>query len=84
MPELADSGTERRLRGWRAAARAAAGLVLLTLTNSAQAQIAANVTLASNALYRGETISADDPAATLALSLDPICRNLAPQRRNLD
>jgi len=34
------------------------------------AQVAANVTLASNQLFRGETISADDPGVTLAVSAD--------------
>ena len=36
----------------------------------AAAQVAANVTLASNQLFRGETISNDDPGITVAVSAD--------------
>jgi len=36
----------------------------------AQAQVAANLSLASNQLFRGETISDDDLGATLAISAD--------------
>lgn len=36
----------------------------------AHAQIAANVILESNAVYRGETISADDPAITVDVNFD--------------
>ncbi|MFC3175506.1 TorF family putative porin [Novosphingobium bradum] len=70
-----------RLRGFRtsiaglACARAtwpglAGGLALLLGAAPAAAQVAANVTLASNQLFRGETISADDPGLALAVSAD--------------
>lgn len=40
------------------------------MAGPAAAQVAANVTLASNQLFRGETISGDDPGVTLAVSAD--------------
>lgn len=40
------------------------------MSSTAAAQVAANVTLASNQLFRGETISGDDPGLTLAVSAD--------------
>lgn len=39
-------------------------------TGAAGAQVAVNVTLASNQTFRGETISNDDPALTVAVGLD--------------
>ncbi|MCB2079330.1 MAG: TorF family putative porin [Novosphingobium sp.] len=38
--------------------------------SAANAQVAANVTLASNDVYRGRSLSADDPALTVAVGLD--------------
>jgi uncharacterized protein (TIGR02001 family) len=46
----------------------AAGLLLPGAP--ATAQVAANVTLATNQLFRGETISGDDPGLTVAVSAD--------------
>ena len=54
--------------GATAALSALAGLV--GAAGPATAQVAANVTLASNQIFRGETISADDPGLTLAVSAD--------------
>lgn len=38
--------------------------------SAASAQVAANITVSSNQLFRGETISDDDPGITLAVSAD--------------
>ena len=43
---------------------------LFGFAETARAQIAANVILESNALFRGETISRDDPAVTIDVSYD--------------
>src|SRR6185369_17451650 len=48
------------------AAAAASGIAAAP----ASAEVAANVTLSSNQLFRGETISDDDPGATIAVSVD--------------
>lgn len=39
-------------------------------TQPASSQVAANVTIQSNQMFRGETISADDPGLTVAASVD--------------
>jgi uncharacterized protein (TIGR02001 family) len=42
----------------------------LSVATPAQAQLAAHVSLDSNAMFRGESISSDDPAASIEASLD--------------
>ena len=42
----------------------------LISVSPAQAQVAGSLSLTSNAMFRGETVSRDDPAATLGLNYD--------------
>lgn len=44
--------------------------LLFATAGSASAQVAGSVSLSSNEMFRGETISGDDPALALSLSLD--------------
>jgi len=67
MPGLADCRTDRKFSGrsWLALVP-----VVLACPAVSHAQVAANFALSSNAVFRGETISADDPAATGSVSFD--------------
>lgn len=72
----------RRLRGYRRLMEIARspikwlickGLSLpfaIALSSPAYAQLAGSIALSSNEMFRGETISANDPALSLSLSLD--------------
>ncbi len=61
---------ERRHPCARAASVALGLLACLLPATSAQAQVAAGVTVATNQIFRGQSVSSDGPAASLALSYD--------------
>lgn len=54
-----------RQRGWSFLA-----LVSLAVPAQAEAQVSGSIALASNEMFRGESVSGNDPALSLALSLD--------------
>jgi uncharacterized protein (TIGR02001 family) len=69
MRKLAGCGTERRQFAWRGLARI---LLILGLSSAspANAQVAANVTVATSNIFRGESTSGDDAATSVELSYD--------------